>query len=244
MRLEDRVAKARSLNDRFVGKPTQSIIDALFRDQLLGRLAVVTSFGAESAVLLHLIAETDRTTPILFIDTGFHFQETLAYRDTLIDRLGLSRLVSVQIDPITRKRRDPQQWLHRSDPDACCALRKVEVLDRALGSFDGWCTGQKRFQSQARQGIEWFEVDLERGKFKVNPLAHWSAEAIKGYAARHDLPPHPLVERGFVSIGCSPCTEPVEAGEAPRAGRWRGREKTECGLHAPSSVFFREGKVA
>ncbi|MGA1757735.1 MAG: phosphoadenylyl-sulfate reductase [Pseudomonadales bacterium] len=244
MRLEDQVTRVASLNAEFSDQSTLAMIEALVCDQILGPMAVVTSFGAESAVLLHLIARANLAAPVIFIDTGFHFAETIAYRDELTDRLGLTCLETVQVDPITRKRHDPRQRLHLTDPDACCALRKVEVLDRALKPFTAWCTGQKRYQSQTRQRIDPFEVDLVRRKFKVNPLADWSSQAIRDYAAQHDLPSHPLVDRGFSSIGCSPCTDPIQQGEAPRAGRWRGQEKTECGLHAASSVFFREGKVA
>ena len=197
------------------------------------KMAFVSSFGAESAVLLSLAARISPDLKIIFIETGFHFDETQRYAEQLIDRLGLTRVVRVSIDPITRKRIDPDQRLHQVNPDLCCHIRKVEVLDRALKGLNGWVSGQKRYQDQMRAGVELLEFDSERDCFKVNPLAHWTAKRIEGYFQGYGLPRHPLIASGYASIGCWPCTSPVKAGESVREGRWRGQAKTECGLHRP-----------
>lgn len=216
--------------------PATSRAAALLRRVLLrrfpGRIALVSSFGTESAVLLHLVAGIDRMVPVIFLDTGQHFPETLAYRDALCARLGLTDLRNARPAPAHLAAADPAGTLWARDPDACCWHRKVEPLDTALAGFDAWITGRKRFQGALRARLPALEQGPD-GRVKVNPLAGWSAEEIDAYRARHDLPPHPLAGRGFRSIGCAPCTHAVRPGEPPRAGRWAGRGKTECGIHLP-----------
>ncbi|MFD2263855.1 phosphoadenylyl-sulfate reductase [Lacibacterium aquatile] len=192
-------------------------------------IATVSSFGTESAVLLHMVASVDPALPVLFIDTGHLFPETIAYRDTLVARLGLTDVRTVAPDPIDLVRRDEGAELWYSDPDACCALRKVEPLERALAGFKGWINGRKRFQASTRNDIPAIEQDGPRLKF--NPLKDWDRAALQAYFEAHDLPRHPMEALGFPSIGCMPCTSRVAPGEDPRAGRWRGRTKTECGIH-------------
>ena len=215
---------------------------ALLRAALVGgrygRLAAVSSFGAESAVLLHLIARIRAATPVLFIDTGMLFAETLRYRDDLAFRLGLTDVRTVRPGRDAVRRGDAWGRLHLTDPDACCDLRKTRVLDAALDGFDGWITGRKRFQAATRLAIAPVET-AANGKTKLNPLAHWSPDALVDYAARFDLPQHPLVAHGYASIGCAACTSPVAAGEDARAGRWRGRDKTECGIHIVNGAIVR-----
>lgn len=206
-----------------------------------GNVAVVTSFGAESAVLLHLIAEIVPEAPVIFIDTGFHFEETLAYRDELVSHSGLQNVRTVGLDPLSEKRSDPARRLHLDDPDACCQLRKVKVLDHALRDHDGWISGQKRYQSHERSKIDRVEWDSTRGKWKFNPLADWDTADLLSYQTQHKMPAHPLASAGYLSVGCSPCTTPVVAGEEPRAGRWRQHEKLECGLHRPADVIVATG---
>lgn len=244
MWLEDHVALAQLLNEEYANQPTEVVIEALQYDERIGRTAIVSSFGADSAVLLHMVSQINSRAAIIFIDTGFHFSETLTYRDHVVERFGLENVWSVTIDPLTTKREDRWGQLHRTEPDRCCELRKVEVLNRALEPFGAWCSGQKQHQSESRRSIELFEVDVERRKLKVNPLAFWSSQAVLEYARSHRLPSHPLVEQGYPSIGCAPCTGSISAGEALRAGRWRGLKKNECGLHAPSAVFFKGGSAA
>ncbi|MCB1390490.1 MAG: phosphoadenylyl-sulfate reductase [Rhodobacteraceae bacterium] len=197
----------------------------------LGRIAMVSSFGADSAVLLHMVAQIDRATPVLFIDTLLLFPETLTYQRDLAEHLGLSDLRVITPDRAELLAEDADAILHLAQPDACCDLRKTRVLARALAGFDGWITGRKRFQGGARATIEHFEWDGALRHLKVNPLAGWTSADLAAYMDRHALPRHPLVARGYPSIGCGPCTGPVAPGENPRAGRWRGRQKDECGIH-------------
>jgi phosphoadenosine phosphosulfate reductase len=193
------------------------------------RLALVSSFGTESAALLKVMADVDPAIPVIFLDTGWLFEETLAYRDTLIERLGLRDVRSIKPLQETLSREDPESDLWFSEPDACCRIRKVEPLARALQPFDAWINGRKRFQGGVRGAMAVVEDDGARLKF--NPFANVSREEIEAIYRDAKLPPHPLVASGFLSIGCMPCTSRSDAGEDARAGRWRGRSKTECGIH-------------
>lgn len=197
-----------------------------------GRLAVISSFGAESAVLLAELAKIDPGAPVYFLDTGLHFPETLAYRDALAQALGLRDVRTLHPAPAQLEARDPQNQLSAFDPDACCALRKVEPLARVQPDFSLWVTGRKRMQAATRAALPVVER-VEDGGVKLNPLAGWSAAMIAEAMKESGLPPHPLVARGFRSIGCAPCTRAVGEGEDARAGRWAGLNKTECGLHRP-----------
>jgi phosphoadenosine phosphosulfate reductase len=195
-----------------------------------GRAALVSSFGAESAVLLHLVAGIDRSTPVIFLETGKLFPETLAYRDVLVRDLGLADVRSVRPEPAAIARDDADGTLAARDPDLCCWIRKVEPLDEALLGFDAWLTGRKRFQAAQRRALPVMERD-DAGRWKINPLAGWRAPDIAAYMAEVGLPAHPLVARGYRSIGCAPCTRATQDGEDARAGRWAGRMKMECGIH-------------
>lgn len=214
--------------------PPEKILPVALREAFPGRIAVVSSFGAESAVLLHLVAAVDPGTPILFVDTGRHFPETLQYRDRLATHLGLRDVRSVRPTAEEVARLDPDLSRATWDPDGCCAFRKTAPLQRALAGYAAWISGRKRFQASTRFDLPVFEADDRH--VKVNPLASWSANDIETYVAKHRLPAHPLVAQGYLSIGCAPCTSIVEAGEDPRAGRWRGFEKTECGIHLPTTT--------
>jgi phosphoadenosine phosphosulfate reductase len=193
------------------------------------KLALVSSFGTESATLLKVMADVDPAIPVIFLDTGWLFEETLAYRDTLIATLGLTDVRSIKPAEETLSREDPDRDLWFSDPDACCRIRKVEPLARALKPFDAWLNGRKRFQGSSRADIPVVEDDGARLKF--NPFANVSREELEAIFARAKLPRHPLVASGFLSVGCMPCTSRTAEGEDERAGRWRGRAKTECGIH-------------
>jgi phosphoadenosine phosphosulfate reductase len=194
-----------------------------------GRIAVVSSFGAESAVLLALVADIDPNTPILFIDTGQHFAETLAYRDELTKFLGLTDVRSIGPTQSEIAANDPPGELWRYDPDACCRFRKVTPLDRALAPFDAWVTGRKRHQALTRIALP--VTEQADGKTKINPLADWTADEIEAEMVRRGLPRHPLSTAGYPSIGCATCTRAVATGEDPRSGRWSGTGKVECGIH-------------
>jgi phosphoadenosine phosphosulfate reductase len=193
------------------------------------RLAVVSSFGTESAALLKVMADVDPAIPVIFLDTGWLFEETLAYRDTLIATLGLRDVRSIKPLEETLSREDPDRELWFSDPDACCRIRKVEPLARALAPFSAWINGRKRFQGGLRAAIPVVEQDGIRLKF--NSFANVAREQIEAIYATAKLPPHPLVASGFLSVGCMPCTSRTSPDEDARAGRWRGRPKTECGIH-------------
>ena len=193
------------------------------------RLAVVSSFGTESAALLKVVADVDPAIPVVFLDTGWLFEETLAYRDTLMATLGLRDVRSIKPLEATLSREDPDRELWFSDPDACCRIRKVEPLARALAPFSAWINGRKRFQGGLRADIAVVEQDGSRLKF--NPFANVSREAIEAIYRLADLPPHPLTASGYLSVGCMPCSSRTSPDEDARAGRWRGRAKTECGIH-------------
>ncbi len=220
---------AAALNARYGDLSARALIELSLTDLYPGRVAMVSSFGAESAVMLHLLAEVDPGAPVIFLDTLRLFPETLEYRDRLVDRLGLSDVRSVTPAPERLAALDPVRALWMTDRDLCCRIRKTEPLARALEGFDAWFTGRKRFQNSVRAGIPAFEDDA--GRIKVNPLARWSAAELADYMARHGLPAHPLVAKGYPSIGCVPCTDRVLPGEDARAGRWRGTGKVECGIH-------------
>jgi phosphoadenosine phosphosulfate reductase len=196
-----------------------------------GRVALVSSFGAESAVLLHMVAAIHPETPVIFLDTGKLFAETLQYRDALAARLGLTDLRVARPNAQRMARVDPRGELWREDPDSCCWQRKVEPLDAALEGFDGWITGRKRFQGATRAELEAVDRGPD-GRVTVNPLVDWRPEDIAAYFVRNKLPPHPLTAQGYRSIGCAPCTRPGDG----RDGRWAGRAKTECGIHMPRNM--------
>jgi len=215
----------RALRDASPHEVIAAALKTVGREQL----ALVSSFGTESAALLKVMADVDPAIPVIFLDTGWLFGETLAYRDVLIEKLGLADVRSIKPAEETLKREDPEGELWFSNPDACCRIRKVEPLSRGLKPFAAWINGRKRFQGGLRADIPVVEADGARLKF--NPFANVSREEIAAIFARADLPPHPLVASGFLSVGCMPCTSRTAPNEDERAGRWRGRGKTECGIH-------------
>jgi len=223
------IAKLAQLQDAARGRDAHGILELALTGEFTGKSAVVSSFGAESAVLLHMVAAIDPATPILFLNTGKLFGETLRYRDRLQDELGLGDIRSLAPNPGDRSHVDPEGILWSKDTDACCNLRKVVPLKRALEPFAAQITGRKRFQTRER--AEMRTVEFFEGRFRFNPLADWTLEQLETYAKKHDLPRHPLVEDGYPSIGCMPCTRRVAAGEDYRAGRWSGTDKEECGIH-------------
>lgn len=226
-----------ALNRAYAGAGTADLLRAVLVEGVAGRAAVVSSFGAESAVLLHQVAQIDPAAPVLFLDTGKHFPETLAYRDRLAAHLGLVGLVSLTPDAELIAKKDEAGLRWSWDPDGCCDLRKVQPLARAMAGFDASITGRKSFQSDTRADLPRFELDASdtAGRLKINPLIDWDSAALAAAFAQYGLPAHPLVAQGYPSIGCSPCTSKVAPGEDPRSGRWRGWDKTECGIHVPGA---------
>ena len=236
---------ANRLGDEWDALSTREMVKrTLARDGFVRNPALVSSFGADSAVLLHMVSLINADAQVIFLDTGFHFPETLAYRNQLVDTLGLRNVRSATADPIAEKRLDARRRLHLSDANGCCQLRKVSVLDRHLRMNDAWISGQRRSEVSTRSSVALIEVDEARGKLKFNPLANWSDSDIVAYKVKHALPGHPLVAKCFPSIGCKPCTSAVKDGEDQRAGRWRGQQKLECGLHNRPNIIASSEYVA
>jgi phosphoadenosine phosphosulfate reductase len=223
------ISPAQALDRALRDASPAEVIEAALKAVGRGQLALVSSFGTESAALLKVMADVDPAIPVVFLDTGWLFEETLAYRDTLIATLGLRDVRSIKPLEETLSREDPDRELWFSDPDACCRIRKVEPLARALKPFAAWINGRKRFQGGAR--AEMPVVEDDGAKLKFNPFANASREEIEAIYKLAKLPPHPLVAAGYLSVGCMPCSSRTAPGEDARAGRWRGKGKTECGIH-------------
>ena len=232
-------ARVAELNARYKHHSATEVRHGALKDA--GKIALVSSFGAESVVLLHMAAIMDRSVPVLFIDTQMLFAETLVYQTEVSERLGLRNVQIIHAAESELKRLDPDRTLHQFDTDACCDLRKTVPLNNALSGYDGWITGRKRFQSGTRAALDFFEVEAATGRIKINPLAHWAPEDVKNYMEENRLPRHPLVAKGYPSIGCAPGTSPVKPGEDPRAGRWRDQDKDECGIHFVNGKVVRTG---
>jgi phosphoadenosine phosphosulfate reductase len=213
------------------------VLRKALNDPIVGNTALVSSFGAESVVLLHMVSVIKPETPVIFIDTEMLFPETLTYQAEVAEKLGLTDVRIIKADEAAIKQRDPFGRLHLANTDACCALRKLEPLENALTEFDAWITGRKRFQAGTREALDLFENEHDK-RIKINPLAHWRKPDLLDYIVNNNLPRHPLVAKGYPSLGCAPCTSPVKDGEDERAGRWRGADKVECGIH------FLDGSVA
>lgn len=207
----------------------QTVLAHALSDPLIGKTALVSSFGAESIVLLHMISLIERSTPVIFLDTEMLFEQTLRYQREVADYLSLT---DVRVVSPTRENlilHDVDGLLHQSFPNNCCDLRKTRPLEIALQEFGGWITGRKRSHNNQRAHLPLFEKQGE--KIKVNPLVSWDTARVNDYITTNNLPRHPLVAQGFPSIGCRPCTTKTKEHENPRAGRWRGKPKTECGIH-------------
>jgi len=222
--------RAKRLADALEGADPTTILSAAIKEEFAGDIALVSSFGAEAVVLLHLVSQVAPTLPVIFIDTDKHFAQTLEYRDEIVARLGLTDVRVAKPDPLELSRIDPKGDLWKRDPDACCAVRKVSPNERALAPFSAWISGRKRHHGAARAQLAVVEHDGLH--YKINPLVAWGPKDIKEYMRTHDLPAHPLVAEGYPSIGCWPCTSPTDSADA-RAGRWAGTGKSECGIHRP-----------
>ncbi len=240
----DLPVRVNSLNEWYRLHSATAVLEHALGNADAGKLALVSSFGAESVVLLHMVSVIDRSTPVIFLDTEMLFAETLVYQQEVSERLGLSDLRIIRATQSALSTEDPLGQLHKRDTDACCALRKTRPLQRALAGFDGWITGRKRYHGGDRTSLDFFEVEESTGRMKVNPLAHWTREDVQTYMEENRLPRHPLVAQGYPSIGCMPCTSPVKRHEDIRAGRWRGANKSECGIHFVDGKAVRTGERA
>ncbi len=225
--------RAERLAARFGHLEGADLICAVLENADAGRIAVVSSFGTESAALLHMVARAAPDTPVLFLDTGKMFRETLDYVNELTGTLGLSDVRRIRPGAHGLRRDDPRGDLWARDSRACCALRKVAPLGRALADFDTWLTGRKRYQAETRAHLPLIEADGPR--VKINPLANWGADDVALYRDVNELPAHPLEAEGYASVGCWPCTTPIAPGEHARAGRWRGQGRIECGIHTAAN---------
>jgi len=226
------------LRRRYDSADAPEFLNAMISQEFRGQIAVVSSFGTESALLLALVAEINRNVPVIFIDTGKMFPETLDYRNKLVARLGLTDVRSIAPAQSQLAARDPSGELWHYDPDACCRLRKVEPLASAQVPFDALISGRKRYHGALRGFMP--RIESVNGKIKLDPLAHWSLERVETEFDARNLPQHPLKAEGYASVGCEPCTIPVADGDDIRAGRWYGSHKTECGIHLPMTAMAGE----
>ncbi|SLN69028.1 phosphoadenylyl-sulfate reductase [Roseisalinus antarcticus] len=227
--------RARALAAHHAGQGAEEVLRTAMTEDFPGRIGLVSSFGTEAAVLLHMVSRIDPYTPVIFLDTWKHFPETLAYRDTLVEAFGLCNIQTVTPRPASVKADDPAGDLHARNPDLCCHVRKTLPMLASLRALDAWITGRKRHQASTRQGLSLFEA--QDRWIKLNPLADWTPDDVAAYFETHDLPRHPLEAQGYPSVGCAPCTRAVAPGEDARAGRWAESDKTECGIH------FVDGKM-
>ena len=206
-----------------------NILKVMIKDIFHNKIVVTSSFGAESVVILHLVSKVDLNTPIIFLNTGKLFPETLEYVNTLRRKLKLNKIKILNPDFEELQIQDEKNDLYKMNPDLCCQIRKVIPLQKALKNFDAWINGRKRFHDFERKNIK--QIEKVNGLIKINPLYDWSFKDIQNYININKLPEHPLVKKGYKSIGCIPCTNKVADDKAHRSGRWINNKKTECGIH-------------
>jgi len=232
--LQEAEERLSAMLSKYGNMDAHALLEVMLKEEFEGKIAVSSSFGAEAAVLLKLISDVAKDTPVLFIDTGHLFEETIQYKATLQEHLGLSNIVTVSPEPVHLDNADKDATLHERDTDYCCHIRKVLPFEKALGPYAAWVSGRKRFQNSERAALQPIELDVD-GRFKINPLYNWDYDKVIAEFKAMALPKHPLVDKGYPSIGCGPCTRAVKDGEDQRAGRWSGKEKTECGIHKSPS---------
>jgi len=258
--LAEHVFDLEKLNQEFEKKKPEEIIAWALRE-FSGKIAMSSSFGPESAVLLHMVSRANPATPVLFLETGYHFPETLEYKERLTRLFGLKNIVELTADP--KKKAEVvaryQGIPYEKDPDLCCQINKVEPIDRALKDYDAWMSGIRRHQTDFRKSIRiveeystkgggaplWAPEDSKGGHggpplHKISPLANFTSRELWWYLKEHNIPNHPLSEKGYLSVGCWPCTRPVQDGDDERSGRWAGKAKTECGIHTFMEVKDKE----
>lgn len=231
MTIIDRALNLESLNERLVEERPEEIIRWAI-GKFSPKIALASSFQTESVVLLHMISQINSAIQILFLETGYHFQETHTFKRDIVNLLGLTNVVDLKADSEQHEALNVkhQGKPYELDSDQCCQINKVEPLDEALKRLDAWISGIRRSQSGTRKEIKIVE-EYEGGLFKINPLANVTTEEMWQYLQHHNLPRHPLFDEGYLSIGCWPCTKPIQPGDHERSGRWSGRERIECGIH-------------
>ena len=218
------------LNQQFEKKQPQEILRWGI-EEFRPKIAMTSSFQTESVVLLHMVSEIDPSLTIFFLETGWHFKETVDFKNEIVKHLGLTNVVDLKADPKKRETFNTETGNkpYEVNPDYCCQINKVEPLDEALEGFDAWISGIRRSQSRTRKDVRILEG--YQNLFKINPFANATSGDIWWYIKEHNLPKHPLTDKGYLSIGCWPCTKPVQPGDDERSGRWAGKEKMECGIH-------------
>jgi phosphoadenosine phosphosulfate reductase len=220
------------LNARYRASDAMEVLRDAINHTWKGKIAVLSSFGAEAAITLHMISRIDPATPVLFLDTGRHFAQTEQYQRQLTQKLGLTGVRLLQPNAAEAAELDPDGMLWSRDADACCALRKVRPLDHVLGDYEALITGRKQVHGGTRISLP--VVERINSRIRINPLAAWSKHEIDSYFEQYELPQHPLTDMGYTSVGCWTCTAPASDDHAVRSGRWLGQDKTECGIHAPA----------
>lgn len=206
-------------------------------EAFMPKLVMTSSFGPESGALLHMISRVNPDVPIFFLETGFHFPETIQYKEDLVRQFGLKQVIDLKADPERRAKLmvDYQDVPYEKNPDLCCQINKVETLDKALKGYDAWMSGIRRKQTDFRKSIRIVE-EYEGGMYKVSPLANFTSRDVWWYLKENQISQHPLFDKGYMSIGCWPCTRPIQDGDDERSGRWAGKAKTECGIHSFKEV--------
>lgn len=229
-----------TLNEEFEKKSPQEIV-AWAIQEFAPRIAMSSSFGPESGALLHMVSQINPNTPVLFLETGYHFPETLAYRDQLKKLFGLTSVIDLKADPKRREEavKKYEGVPYDKNPDLCCQINKVEPLDEVIKGYDAWMSGIRRRQTDQRKSIRIVE-EYEGELYKISPLCNFTSRDSWWYLKEHNIPMHPLYEKGYLSIGCWPCTRPVQPGDDERSGRWAGKQKTECGIHTFHEVREKE----
>ena len=219
------------LNEKFEHAKPEEIIEWAVKE-FRPKICMTSSFGPESGTLLRMVSRADPETPVLFLETGFHFPETLEYKEALVKLLGLKNVIDLRADPEKRAKlmQDYGGVPYEKNPDLCCQINKVEPLDEAIKGYEAWMSGIRRNQTDFRKSIQIIE-EYEGGQYKISPLANFTSRDAWWYMKEHGIPQHPLWEKGYLSIGCWPCTRPVQAGDDERSGRWAGLSKKECGIH-------------
>jgi phosphoadenosine phosphosulfate reductase len=222
------------LNAQFDGAPPQDIVRWALSEPILKRVAIASAFQVEGTCLIHMAVEVRPDVPILFLETGFHFAETLAFKERLTEQLGLNVVELTGEYTVERQAEEYGPRLYERDPKLCCELNKVQPFARGLRDYDAWLTSMRRDSAWTRKHtpiVSQTELEPGRSLVKVNPVANWGRRDAWAYLKEHDLPHSPLYDLGYGSIGCAPCTRMVFPGEDERAGRWSGLLKTECGIH-------------
>jgi len=231
------------LNQEFETQSPQEII-AWAVSEFRGKLGMTSSFGPESGVLLHMVSRIDAEVPVLFLETGYHFPETIEYKNRLVELTGMKQVRELRADTAKKAKvvAEHDGVPYEKNPDLCCHINKVEPLDEALTGLSAWMSGIRRHQSDARKSVRIVE-QYDNGLFKISPLCNFTSRDAWWYLKEHNIPLHPLYEKGYLSIGCWPCTRPVQAGDDERAGRWAGKAKTECGIHTFKEVLDKKDKA-